>query len=200
MKPFIADMLEIALNRYLLLDPESAQRLLELQGKIIRIELSGLACNLQIQFVDAKIVIQADDDTQPDTIIKGGPFSLLHIALAREQRKQLFGKEVSISGDLDLGQDVIALFDALEIDWEDYLARWVGDVPAHSVGRLLSLAKNTGQRIRQTMLQNVNEYVHEEIDVFPPSEALVDFYQDVDALRMDIDRLTARVEQLQQIL
>lgn len=200
MQTFIADVLETALNRYLFLDPESAQRLRALQGKIVRVELSGLACNLHIEFVDTKIVIQDNADAQPDTIIKGGPFSLLHVALAREQRKQLFGEDVSISGDLDVGQEVIALFDDLEIDWEEYLSRWVGDVPAHSVGRLLAVAKKTSQRIRQTMLHNVNEYVHEEVDLFPPVEALADFYQDIDVLRMDIDRLAARVKQLQEIV
>ena len=44
--------------------------------------------------------------------------------------------------------------------------------------------------------RQVNEYVHEEAEFFPAREALQDFFQDIDTLRMDADRLEARVERL----
>jgi len=196
MKKWLAATLEKALNRYFSLDPESAKNLQKLQGKIVTIELLGIGLTLQMVFSATGVQLKADDFSEPDTLIQGGPISLLHIALARDKRKNLFAENATITGDLDFGQDVMALFDDLEIDWEEHLSHWIGDVPAHQTGRVIRGVKNLSERVRRTMTQNVNEYVHEEIDLFPPSEALRDFFQAVDELRMEVDRINALFQTL----
>jgi ubiquinone biosynthesis protein UbiJ len=136
----------------------------------------------------------------PDTIIKGTPFRLLHLSLSRENRQRFFADDVSILGNIELGQQVIGLFDHLDIDWEEHASRLMGDVPAHYLGNMGRRLKKWSQTVRQTTLQNVNEYVHEEANLFPPREALQDFFDDVDVLRMDVDRVEARIQNLQKML
>ena len=188
--------LEAALNQYLALDPETPQRLQKLAGKIVKMELLGIGMVFYLVFTDQKIEIKFAEPATPDTVIKGSPLSLLHMALTTENRKQFFADDVTMEGNLDLGQHVIDLFDQLDIDWEDYLSRWVGDVPAYQFARFSRGVKDFFSRTREIMTQNVNEYVHEEAELFPAREALHDFFQDIDTLRMDVDRLEARVEQL----
>ncbi|HLB57741.1 MAG TPA: SCP2 sterol-binding domain-containing protein [Gammaproteobacteria bacterium] len=197
MKHSIEKIIETALNRYIALDPASHARLSALRDKTIEVELSGIELRFQIIFSDAKLQLKTSDFSTPDTIIKGTPISLLHMTLS-DDRKRFFADEVSIEGNLDLGQQMMDLFDTLEIDWEEYASHWIGDVSAYQFGRLIQCAKKISQHVRSTLSQNVNDYIHEEIPLFPPREAVLDFFQDVDLLRMDVDRLDARIEKIFQ--
>lgn len=200
MRAFIENNLQKILNHYLALDPESENRLAALQDKIVTIEFLSVNCIFQLVFNDSEIILKTTDFATPNTIIKGTPLSLLHMTLTPDDRKRFFADDVTIEGDLELGQKVIDLFDSIEIDWEEYLSHWIGDVPAHQIGRFANHFKNFSQNLRSTLLQNIKEYVHEEIDVFPPTEALQDFYHDVDNLRMDTDRLEARIVRLTNLM
>lgn len=197
MKQIIAETTQKALNKLLALDPESKSRLLKLQDKIVTLELLGTGLCLQLVFHEGKILVKSDNFLPPHTTIKGTPLTLLRMTF-EDNRKQFFADDVSIEGNLDLGQHVIDLFDQLEIDWEEYLSRCVGDVPAHQVGNFFRELKKFTKKTRRILTQNVNEFVHEEIEMFPPEEELEDFFADVDALRMDVDRLEARVAMLRK--
>lgn len=198
MKAAVSKLLQSALNRYLALDPESEARLHELEGKRVTLEFISTGFSFQLFFNEKKIELITQDFLPPDTTIKGTPLTLFRMTLTTGDRKQFFAEDVSIEGDLDVGQNVMDLFDRLEIDWEEYVSRWVGDVPSHQVGRLVRRVKKAADRTRETILQNVNEYVHEEIDMVPPVEALQDFFNDVDGLRMDVDRIAARIALLKK--
>ncbi|MHB1946703.1 MAG: ubiquinone biosynthesis accessory factor UbiJ [Gammaproteobacteria bacterium] len=198
MKQWIIESLQKALNYYLALDPESRQRMHALQGKVITIDLLGLGVSFQLVFDNDQVKLSTSDFVSSATQIKGTPLSLLRMALSQGDRKQFFSDDVSIDGDLDLGQEVIDLFDQLEIDWEEYLSHLTGDVSAHQIGRFARKIKQISERTRSVLLQNVNEYVHEEIDLVPANEAIKDFFSDVDDLRMDVDRMAARIEQLKR--
>lgn len=198
---WIVTALQKAINYYLSLDPESARRLAQMQDKTVKIDLLRLNVQFYLFFSDkgVRVVLpEASHEIHPDTIISGTPLRLLQMSLSRENRKQFFADDVSIQGNLELGQQVTDLFDHIEIDWEEKLSHVVGDVSAHHVGRVFKRVKNWVKQTHDTFLQNATEYVHEEINLFPASEALKDYCQDVDGLRMDADRLEARVNLLKK--
>ena len=196
-------LLQAGLNRYLMLDPESAARLRALQGKNVALEFTPFTSVFHLHFVDGQIKLSINPalDAVPDTIIKGTPLRLAMLTLAAPAaRQRFFADDVSMQGNLALGQQVIELFDRLQIDWEEYGAQLLGDVPAHHAGNLVRGATKWLANARATLLQNINEYTHEEIKLLPPLEALQDFFAEVDAARMALDRLSARVARLQLAL
>lgn len=200
MQAFMLESLQKALNYYLRLDPESQQRLQGLAGKVIKVELLGLQTIFYVVFTTSGIQLQSDEPAIPDAIIRGTPIRLLHTALSPTMRSQFFADDVAVQGNLEIGFEVIDLFDSLEVDWEEYLSQWVGDVPAHQFGRLTKRIKSWCQYAKKTFLQDVNEYAHEEVNLFPPKEALEDFFQAVDTLRMDVDRLEMKMDSLTKII
>lgn len=201
MIPFIEGHIQNLLNKMILLDPESKKRLSKLEGKVVTIVLNMLSgINFQLYFNASEIELITSDMQKADTIITGTPLSLLHLSLSPKNRKKFFAEDVSIEGNVEIGQQVIALFDELEIDWEEYVSLWVGDVPAHNIGRFAKKISLFSKNLRETLYQNINEYMHEEIYLFPPPEELENFFHDVDILRMDVDRLDARVHHLIQHL
>ena len=191
-------LLEKAFNRYLALDPESEQRIAALQGKIVTLELIGLSLTVQLVFTHHNVQMHWDHCSEADLTIRGTPLNLLHMSLAKEQRKKFFAEDVKIEGNMELAQQILAVFDELEIDWEDQFARIAGDIPAYHTGQVFKKIKRFNQRLCNAFSYNLNEYIHEEINLFPPIEALQHFFHDVDDLRMDVDRLEVRIEQLQK--
>jgi len=208
MKDFISKILGTAINRYLALDPESHKRVTRLNEKIITMQLKGIGVDFQLKIQYEKIKIQNLQFNNSysvylephDVLIKGTPLALLGMSLSKENRKRFFAEDVVIEGNLELGQQIIDLFDELEIDWEELLSNVIGDIPAHQVGKAAKGFKNFTQRFKNVVLQNINEYVHEEALVFPPREALNDFFREVDMLRMDTDRLELKIKHLKENL
>jgi ubiquinone biosynthesis protein UbiJ len=197
---FFLTTIQKALNKYLALDPESAARLAVLEGKVVTLKLLAIDMSFNLVFANNAIQLHSGTALNSDTTIEGTPFRLLHLAMNRKNRQQFFSDDVSIQGNLELGQLVIDLFDQMEIDWEELLSRVIGDVPSHQIGNIVTKLSGWLLGTKDSLLRNVSEYVQEEAGFFPTREALQDFYTDVDALRMDTDRLEARVNQLQKIV
>jgi ubiquinone biosynthesis protein UbiJ len=191
------EILQKALNRYLSLDPESAKRMERLQNKTVLIELTGLNEKFFLFFATDGVRLLRDDNLVPDTVIRGTPLRLLHLTLTPATRQQFFSDDVSITGNLEVGQQVIHLFDEMEIDWEDQLSKIIGDASAYRLGSMARKLKGWLDDSKESLLQDVNEFLHEEKKLVPTSEALQDFYRDIDVLRMDADRLDARIQQLE---
>lgn len=203
MKTDLLRLIQKALNTYLALDPETPERLRGLEGKVVTLDFGQFPLQCHLFFSEKGITLQSDwteekasPAIQADTIIRGTPLRLLQMAWSRDARKQFFADDVSIQGNLELGQQVIDLFDQLEIDWEEIASQWIGDISAHQLGQFSRKLQSWMQHTCNTLLQNVNDYVHEEVDFFPSKFALQDFFAEVDALREDADRLEARLEQL----
>lgn len=197
----IKTWLEKALNRYLALDPEAKKRIALLQNKVVALELSGTPIKVQLLFTPTQIQLNWHDEVVlvPDITIRGTPLNLLHMSISSgKQRRRFFVDTICVEGNMELAQQVLAIFDELEIDWEEQIAQCVGDIPAYHAGRMLRGVKQFGQQLRGVLRDNVDEYVHEEINWFPPAEALQDFMRGVDELRMDVDRLAARVAALKE--
>lgn len=195
MKSFLNKTLETSINHFLALDPESERRLAALEGKSITMKLQGILIELNLKIVKGKMIIESDSFEHPDVVITGTPLNLMQMSLSSDRRK-FFAEDISIEGNLELGQQIIDLFDEMQIDWEEHFSKLVGDIPAHQVGRFVRRIKHFTQRTHENFLQTMNEYVHEEVSLFPPREELQDFFDDVDHVRLEADRLEARVQRL----
>ena len=95
---------------------------------------------------------------------------------------------------------VVDLFDALHIDWEEYFSHIVGDVPAYHISRFVRGMGNWLRNTEKSLSENISEYAHEEAQWVPSREALHDFFNDIDAIRMDVDRAEAKIQQLKNCL
>lgn len=196
MKKQFLSVLAKAINSYLRLDPESKPRLEKLRGKIIAIEFEPLSFTCQCVFDVHGVDIQAHTIAAADTTIRGTPLQMLGTMLAHDKRQRFFADDLSIEGDAELGQQVVELFDALQIDWEEYLSHLVGDIPAYHAGNYLRKMKNWLGHADDSLTQNINEFVHEETNWLPSREALQDFFTDIDTLHTNVDRIEARIKKL----
>jgi ubiquinone biosynthesis protein UbiJ len=200
MKMLLNSTIEKALNTYLLSDEHAQRQLKKLAGRAIAVELKPLAIVCICQFHEDRVLISDDGVLRPDTKITGTPLDLLTIAIDKKNRQQFFADDVAIEGDAEFAQQVVDLFDHVEIDWEEHTSRIIGDVPAVQLGKLVRGIRNFFSKSESALREDVSDYLHEEAAWFPQQEELREFSDDVDTLRMDTDRLEARLSHLRSLL
>jgi ubiquinone biosynthesis protein UbiJ len=194
--PGLARALAGAINRYLALDPAAMTRLAELAGRSVALELRGLDLTLQLRIETGGIRILEEPLAQPDTVLRGTPLGFARLGLGGSTAGPLFTGDVSIEGDIETGQAFKAVLDELDIDWEEQLAGITGDFLAHRLGNAARAAANWLQHGRRTLEADTGEYVTEELRIVPTRIELENFSADVDRLRMDMERLAARIARL----
>lgn len=196
MKSFIPAAIEKALNAYLHADDHTTKRLAKMAGKSISIELIPAGITFNCHFHHDKVTVDFRNDFTPVTKIKGTPLQLFGAFVDKERRHQFFADDVSIEGDAEFAQQVIHLFDQIHIDAEEQAAKLIGDTSAHQLGRLMKGIRKWAASTGQSFTQDVNDYLHEEAEWFPVKEELNIFFEDIDTIRMDTDRLEARLKRI----
>lgn len=193
-------LLDKIVNRYLSLDSEVAQKISDFEGKVIAIELQGINKTFFLfPLADQQgAVLSLSDsyDGVPDTVLKGSPAALFKMGLADDVAPLMLKGEVEITGDVRLGREFKKLLAEIDIDWEENMATWMGDVPAHQLAQAAKRFTGWASRAKQSITMNVSEYLQEESRDVVAGAELEAFYEDVDNLRNDVDRLEARAEAL----
>jgi ubiquinone biosynthesis protein UbiJ len=196
-------MAESALNGLLRLDPEFLEALEPLQDRIVAVELAGLERTLFLQLgVEGVSILNRDEveaireDRLADVTFGGSPPALLGMVAAMRRGDAAFADDVRISGDLSLLEAMKTAFQRLDIDLEELLSRFVGDIAAHQIGRAARAFWAWGQNTSEALVVDVGEYLVEELRVSPAPIDLEDFASDVDRLRDDVERLEKRLARL----
>lgn len=196
MKTFILNHFANLINRYLKLDQHSRVRLEKLQDRVITIELLPLHFIFQLAFTETGIEIKEGGELPAETIVRGTPLQMLNMLLMRDNRNKSFNEGLEIEGNADLGQQVIELFDEMDIDWEEQLAKVTGDTPSYHISHFVQGVKKWFTKTTNTFREDISDFLHEETLWLPSKEQLNEFYHDIDTLRMDVDRLEARFNHL----
>jgi ubiquinone biosynthesis accessory factor UbiJ len=193
--------LEASLRKALALDPDAMRNVGRMAGKVIAVDLKGLERSVYVLPQGQGLRLLDHYDGEVHVRIRGTPLALLNMAVRRGQdATATFSGAVEIVGDLALGRHLQTTLAALEIDWEELLSHYVGDVAAHQLG---NLGRGFGDWIgttRHTLQLNTAEYIRDELEILPQVEDIQRFLNDVDGLRSDVDRLEARLQRLQHKL
>jgi len=194
----VSAILEQSLNRYLELDTNAMQKMHELEGKVIGIELTGI--NLSVFIIPGvrTVHVMSRYDGDVDTRLRGTPMALLRMGLTDEADKQLLSGQVSIEGDIHTGQTFSHILHDIDIDWEEHLSHLTGDVIAHQVGSSIRRLLHWGQQASDTLLQDTAEFLEEESELVSKPYEIEDFTRAVDTLRDDVERLSLRIERLKK--
>lgn len=189
--------LEAAINRALRYDPATRLRLQALAGKSLAIEvaspLAGHKLPLCCHFEDHGVRISAHIDN-PTTCLRGSLAGLL--MLASSDQVNLAAAGVEAWGNTALLAEIKTIAAGLDLDWEEAINDWLGDVAGHQLAeqarrqfRWLKARSQSGKRL-------LSEFLTEELRAVPSAVELQHFSDQVDALRLASDRLLARFERL----
>jgi ubiquinone biosynthesis protein UbiJ len=185
-----------ALNRALA-DSTRAQALCAaLAGHVLRVEVTGLTLSISVRVSPERLDLSTDAGTPADVTIRGSAVALLSLMVG-DAIEILRRGEVELVGDTELARQFMALAQLVRPDLEAELARVIGPVGAHLLGRAAQAAGGWGRQTVRTVIENGAEYLAHERRVLVPRAEAEPFLRGVDDLRERLDRLEAREAVLQ---
>lgn len=186
---------ETIINTALRYDPATRLKLARLSGKILAVNITApVAINLFVMALDEEIELMANWDGEVDTQLSGSLMALLQLSTTEIHNLKYSG--VTAMGDLTLLADLQQLLKNLDIDWEDMLSQFTGDVIGHQTAQIIRAKFGWAKDRAQTAARLGKEFLTEEYQALVSKPELDDFHQQVDELRLAVDRAAARVEKL----
>ena len=143
-----------------------------------------------------------DQWTEPvDITLRGSPLAFVQFGLKQQgvDNQMFVNKQVTIEGDAELAQDFQKLIRELDIDLEELISHYVGDIAAHQIGRGARALRGWGQDAAQSLRLDIQEYMVEESRVLAPSWRVTGFIEQTDVLRADVERLEQRVARIRSL-
>jgi ubiquinone biosynthesis accessory factor UbiJ len=186
--------LEALLNRGIRASTDAARRCRALEGSSFRIELDGL--DLGLTLVSRGDSLELSSEGEPDARLSGTPGALARLAATGDEGL-LRSRAVRISGDPLVARDFRDLIALAAPDFEEELARLVGDIAARQVGNFLRGVSGWGLDTADRLSRTVAEYLQEESRDLPARAELEAFLDQVDDLAAGVARLEARIRRLE---
>ncbi|MEZ2876510.1 SCP2 domain-containing protein [Pseudomonas lundensis] len=191
---------ESGVNRILRLDSTALARMRPLTGKVIAVECASPALHLFILPSDEGLLLAAQWAADADCTLRAPASSLLHLALSKDKTAVLHGPQVDLEGDSHVLMELAAILQDLELDWEFELSRWIGPVATALIAGHVRSRANWYQHGFASLNQNLAEYLSEEARTLVGEREAQARFAELDQLKLDLDRLEARVERLSRSL
>lgn len=195
---------EAAVNRILTLDEDSVGRLAALEGQRLVLFLDELPAGLTLIF-SKRVDIHTEPRSHPEVVADidtntcciRTSVSVLPKLTQTSQLTQLIRQQaLDLDGELSIAQKVAALFGQLDIDPEEWLSDYIGDIAAHQ-------AFSSAEKFKQSLLQalertraGITNTITEEKPIGVGKLAMLHFSDEVSILRDDIQRFEARLNAL----
>lgn len=153
-----------------------------------------------LRFENNYLKLMVVDPGTSDLTIKGDIYHLIKLLTSSEKEQQILltSGKVVITGDVAIAEHLKKMMAHMEIDWEEKLSHLIGDIAAHQVGNVFRGVSQWRKATVTATEQNITEYLQEEIRILPPREEIEDFFDDIDGIRNDIDRLETLWQRLQR--
>ena len=185
---------EIIINRALQYDPATRQRLSELAGRSMCIEITSPAVTVNLVCHGEQFSLHGELDSEPDVSLKGSASALMAVAMQGDDT--IAGSGVEVRGSLDVLQRLKNILSDLDVDWEAALAQLVGELPAHLMIKAARSAHRWQQQARPRAMAAAANFVRDEARLTPARAEMEQFRGDVRKLSSDVERLAARVNRL----
>ena len=193
----LTEALEASINLVLKKDPVTLEKFAALQGKVIAFELNELDLTLYLFPHAEGVQVQYLYQGKADTTLTGSPLAFINMSLG-DSSESFFSGEIRIKGDIELGQQFKRLLDQIDLDWEEWLSGYSGDLIAFKAGSLVRHLSSWGKDALKILKLDASEYLQEESQLSPHANEIEDFATNINELRDNTARLEARVLRLQK--
>ena len=169
----------------------------ELEGRRLALVLDPPGTRLVLAAADGRLTAQADEESPCDAQLTGGAVGFTRLLLDDPQAALRSG-QVRITGATDVAERFQALLEMARPDPEEELARVIGEVAAHQVGRTARGAAAWAGDAASSLGRSLSEYLREERRDLPNRHEVTEFMNDVDEFATAVDRAEARLSQLRE--
>lgn len=202
---------ERLINQVINLDAITRIQLNELQGKILRVVIDSPQLSVDVFFDDHKVRLEptVTGHSTKSSIFEQRPFdknnafteatATLHVENVIELIKLFLADDIGnipLQGDYHLLQDIQRIIQQTEPDLAAKLSPWVGPALAHEIAKI-QLAPKHLKRSIQSHLFFAEDALKEDTSLLAPRWQMDDLHHATRQLNQDLDRLDAKIQQLQ---
>lgn len=194
----ICALLESAINGVLALDTAGASHITPLHGKVVGFEVTDIQLTFVLLFgANGRVTVMGRYDNTADAWVKGSSVALTRMSFAALPNEAVLKGEVAIEGDTHAVAAVSRFLKGIDIDWEEQLSRFTGDIVAHQVGRAVRGLSSWINDVGTSLRSDLSEYLRYETKWLPDAETVQQHLLEVDRIRHDVERLQVRIQRLQ---
>ncbi|GFD69108.1 SCP2 domain-containing protein [Alteromonas sp. KUL106] len=204
----VAAAAESVINKLLSLDEDSESRLKPLRGARLTAFVSPLPYGITLSFSD-RIDVLTEQGTFEETVaslgskdccIKTSLQTLPELKETSQLTRLIQQKALILEGELNVAQQVSALFQELDIDVEELLAQKTNDVIAHQAVNTVTAVHEKATRAVTWIGQVVGNALVEEKQLAAHKLAVMHFSDEVNVLRDRTESAEARLRKLEEKL
>lgn len=195
----IVTILESSINRYLALDPAAGEALDALNNSSISLELKEISFPIFFKIDDRKINVLSSFEGETDVYMQSSIPVLINMTVASRNGESVLGSDIEMSGNMEVGRQFRDIFKNLDIDWEEIISRYTGDIIAHKLGNGFRHMNHWLGDTRQSIQGDISEYLQQESQQLPVADEVDEFIKQVDSVRLSVERAEARVKLLQAV-
>lgn len=192
----LLSLAERMLNEQIGASTAATERLAGLEGKSFAVTVRGTDLRIVLESVNGALrVSRSGGDC--DVELTASALDLLKLARSAGLA-DLRRVDASVNGNVDVAEAFSDLMRLAVPDFEDVLADWLGDMPAHVVGEAGRRIGRFGKRAGRAFESNLADYLQEESPSLVPPPLARRFGSEVDRIRDDVDRAERRIEHLER--
>ena len=172
--------------------------------------LSGCAFLINITEPSLTIYLVIDSIGQPrlqsiyegeiTTSISGTASDFFVLILSEDPGTELINSPLEISGESNRLLEISQILKNLDLDWEASLTEYLGDILSHRIGSSVRRVHQWNKLIKDSLLRQIGEYIHEEARLSPSKRELEDFYTDTQRLMLATDRLDSLTKKIRKAI
>jgi ubiquinone biosynthesis accessory factor UbiJ len=182
-----------ALSKLLSHDDAARKMLANHAGETLQVRMPPLSTTLKItEFGD---FVAGDSSLSEKELSVSIEFPLTSLPLIA-QGKDAALRSAKISGQAALLQDISKAFASLPLATEAELERVVGPILATEAVRFFKALKALGDNAQSSLREAGKRYLHDEAQLVAERDDVSQFVSDIQRLRIDVQRLQARVAKL----
>ncbi|HKM14733.1 MAG TPA: SCP2 sterol-binding domain-containing protein [Marinospirillum sp.] len=178
----------------------AAAALESLQGNCIEFQVSGLDLQFKIQISNDGLYFYRQTDEPADAWILASPQVYLKMATSKDANSILFGSEVTVGGNTYLLEVLQELIAGLGLDTKELISRVAAPLPIASIQAGFSQLLQFGQRFTDSASADVKSYIDDEVGLLVGKNSWHLAEDELHDLRLDVDRLEARIHLLEKQL
>ena len=209
----LLDLVELAANKALEHDSQTRERLRKLQGKTMTLHIKTLERSLTLSPQIEGLEFSRNDfsnntssadgsslNTEPvDVTLKATIGAMLKISRDGMEDADLQAGELEMIGDPIVGQRFAQLIANLDIDWESLISEQIGSGPAKLVITAAEQLRNFTQESKSYFNEMTSNIMKDELNLVVDRAEVDEFLDDVDTLRGDVQRLFAKIKNLDKV-
>ena len=194
---------EQAINRLLSADRHVREQIAQFAGKTLEIKVLTPPIHATAFINSDRITLNAASAEELNieaTASVSGEATDLSNTLILNKETPLANLKIEIAGDAQFVQELLKTIQSLDIQWADIATSVTGDVVTNQVDEFVEDLKVWGSDTKKRIKRNMNDYMVEEARYVPHTANVEKFNEDLDALRLKIDRVKAKTDLLYRCL